>query len=178
MREQQAGGKRGSATFRLKLIGDSLGLMWKHCDIASDFLGKFHAERSASLGIDSNEMKHNISYMANEVLENAVKFGSSGNIELQTTLGGQQFQLRIWNNLTAEAATRFQGVIAELEGGDPSTMLIERIEANAANPDLGVSGLGLLTLMSDYGVQFDWKFDNSNGGRSIVLETHASLPLD
>ena len=170
--------RAGNATFRLKLIGDELDLMWKHCDIASEFLGKFHAENSAGLGVDANEMKHSISYVANELLENAVKFASSRDIELETGLEQGQFLLRISNTATQEVVSRFQDLIAELDAGDPGMLLIERIEANAENPDLGTSGLGLLTLMSDYGVELGWKFAHTGQDGTVTLETHVGLPLN
>ena len=62
--------------------------------------------------------------------------------------------------------------------GDPAIMLIERIEANAENPDLGTSGLGLLTLMSDYSVQLGWKFADADADEAVMLETHVGLPLE
>lgn len=171
--------REGKVTFRLKLIGGELGLMWKHCDIASEFLGRFHAVDAARLGVDANELNHNISYVANELLENAVKFGSSGNVEVETGLVRREFLLRISNTVTREVAARFQELIAELdEGEDPGTMLIERIEANAENPDLGSSGLGLLTLMSDYGVQLGWQFADGVADEPVTVETHVGLPLD
>ena len=168
----------GNVTFRLKLIGDELDLMWKHCDIASEFLGKLHAESSAGLGVDANEMIHNISYVTNELLENAVKFGASRDVELQTGLENREFLLRISNTVTKDVAARFQALIAELDEGDPGIMLIERIEANAENPDLGTSGLGLLTLMSDYSVQLGWKFRDAGTDEPVTLETYVGLPLD
>ena len=169
--------REGDVTFRLRLAGDALDLMWKHCDITSEFLGKFHAESSGELGIDANEMKHNISYVTNELLENAVKFGSSGNIEVETGFERQEFLLRIFNTVTREVATRFQNLLTEFEGGDPAIMMIERIEANAENPDLGSSGLGLLTLMSDYSVLLGWTFADEGDDQSIGLETHVGLPF-
>ena len=170
--------RQGSATFRLKLMEGPLELVWKHCDITADFLGKLHAARARELGGDVNEIWHNISYLVNEMLENAVKFGSSGDVELETGLGQGKLQLRICNSVERTAAVRFQNILDGLQAGDPSEMLIERIEENAANPNLSTSGLGLLTLMSDYGVEFGWKFNESDGSQSIKLETHASLPID
>ncbi|TIV43747.1 MAG: ATP-binding protein, partial [Mesorhizobium sp.] len=55
--------------------------------------------------------------------------------------------------------------------------LIQRIEANAANPDAGRSGLGLLTLMSDYGARLAWIFSSADENDRICLETYASIPI-
>ena len=60
----------------------------------------------------------------------------------------------------------------EITAGDPGDLLIQRIEANAAGTGSG-SGLGILTLMNDYGVRLTW---DEQGARAAVERKHASPP--
>ena len=167
-----------SHTFRLRLFEGPLELAWKHCDLVADFLGKLHAEWSDEIGGDKNEIRHNVSYIINEMLENAHKFGTSPNISLETGFREKNFQLRVINPISREVAIKFQELLSRMETEEPSILLIDRLEQNAANPDLTGSGLGLLTLMSDYAVEFCWKFDQYDESEVVSVETLASLPLD
>jgi len=60
---------------------------------------------------------------------------------------------------------------------DPGELLIERIEANAAEPFGSGSGLGLLTLMNDYGARLGWTFRQETPEDPILLHTFAELAL-
>jgi len=172
-------GEFSAGSFRLILNEGPLELAWKHCSIVSDFLGNLYSAHSRNLTIDATHVSHNVSYMVNEIIENALKFRSAGDIEIVSAVEGGQFRLRVTNLVTRGAAVRFQDVLAGLEGRDPSEMLIERIEQNAADAASATSGIGLLTLMSDYGVRVGWKFAKHGEADDIVrLETHAVLPLE
>ena len=167
-----------AGSFRLKLFAVPLGLAWKHCGITSDFLGDFYSARAVRGSVDANEIRHNVCYLVNEILENAVKFRTSGDIVIETSLENGTFRLCIANTISKEGALRFQDVLSGLQGRDPSELLIERIERNAADPNSTGSGLGLLTLMSDYGVQLGWDFQApSDQEGTVQLATYAVLPL-
>ena len=73
---------------------------------------------------------------------------------------------------------RFQALIEEITSRDPGELLIERIEANAADENSSGSGLGLLTLMNDYGARLGWDFRSSATGGAVMLSTHAALTLN
>ena len=77
----------------------------------------------------------------------------------------------------AADATR-QALLAEVTTRDPGDLLIERIEANAADENSSVSGLGILTLMNDYGARLGWNFREDASGQTIILSTHATFTLN
>jgi hypothetical protein len=58
---------------------------------------------------------------------------------------------------------------------DPGDLLIRQIEANAL-ADSNASGLGLLTLLSDYGARMTWEFDDYGEG-SVMLTTTAAVSV-
>lgn len=164
-----------SAT-HLRLCDGPLELSWHHCSSTAEFLGELFAEQGAAQRLDYNEARHSIGYMVNELLENAVKFRAAGDILIDAWLEDGALQLTVRNRIDAATASRFQALLAELTARDPGDLLIERIEANAADPGSSGSGIGLLTLMSDYGAALGWRF-GTDAGASVPLDTHARLSL-
>jgi len=169
---------QGRFASRLRISEGPLEVSWHHCSLTSDFIGDFYAAVSgAGSEAGSNERRHSIGYLVNELLENAVKFRAPGDIEIETLLSDGGFGLRVANNVAADVAARFADGLAELTKRDPGDLLIERIERNAEDPESSGSGLGLLTLMSDYDVRLGWTFQRTEPDGPVRLETIAALPL-
>ena len=162
---------------RLLLTDGDLEVSWHHCSVTSDFLGEFFAEASGLADAELNEARHSIGYLVNELLENAVKFRAAGDIEINAWLDSGTFELSVNNMVPDTVALRFQDLLKEITDRDPGDLLIEKIEANASDPDSGASGLGLLTLMNDYGVTLGWNFIPASEAGPLRLETHAALPI-
>jgi len=74
-------------------------------------------------------------------------------------------------------ASGLQGLIQEITSRDPSDLLIERMERNAEDPDSTGSGLGLLTLVNDYGVRLGWTIEPQAAGASVQIRTIANVTL-
>lgn len=165
-----------AAANRLLLSDGPLELSWHHCSTTSDFLGDFFGSLARNTHT-YNEARHGIGYLVNELLENAVKFRAPGDIAIDATLEDGNFELRVSNCVAEETARRFQALLAEITERDPGDLLIERIEQNAADPSSSGSGLGLLTLMNDYGVRLGWKFLRDAPSGPVRLETYAALTL-
>ncbi|MGK9171231.1 hypothetical protein KXR53_33380 [Inquilinus limosus] len=161
----------------LELFDGPLQLSWHHCATTSDFISELCALRVRLPAPRIRDTRHSVSYLANELIENAVKFRTSGTVGIQAAMAGDNFSLKVKNTIEVESARRLQLLISEITEGEPSDLLIRRIEANAARPDSAESGLGLLTLMSDYGVRFAWAFEPADRGGQVGLETYARLSL-
>lgn len=162
---------------RLSLHDGPLDLAWHHCTTTSEFIGDFFADQGRSNRLDFNESRHSIGYLVNELIENAVKFRAPGSIKVEASLAGNRFDITVENYIAETTADSFKNFLAELTAHDPGELLIQRIEANAADPQSSGSGLGLLTLMSDYGAHLGWEFSPFEEGRQVSLKTYASLPL-
>ena len=167
------------ALTRLVLRDGALELRWFHCSETAEFLGNYFSVKARSAKLNSRDAQHSIGYMANEILENAVKFRARGlgDIQIEALLQGNAFEMRVTHFVEASIGTRFQELLTELLKRDPSELLIERIEANAADSSSGGSGLGILTLMSDYGASLGWSFTQEQPGASMQLCIYASLIL-
>jgi hypothetical protein len=153
-----------------------LGLDWAHSGATAEFLADIFGLAAARAGLDPINARHSIAYLANELMENAVKFRAPGLVLIQTRLRETLFELLVTNTIATETGTRFEALLAEMLARDPGELLIERIEANAADPDASGSGLGLLTLLNDYGATLGWSFEAEAAG-VVTLRTYAGLPL-
>jgi hypothetical protein len=162
---------------RLRFFDGPLELSWAHCGATAEFLGEFNAGLAGAQKLDANDARHSIGYLSNELLENAVKFRAGGDVSLTTSMDDATFTLHLGNETAPATAERFEALLVELTSRDPGDLLIERIEANAADPDAGGSGLGILTLMNDYGAEIGWTFTQERPGANVHIETVAALTL-
>ena len=160
------------------VLAEDLGVSWQHASATCEFLGDMFASHCAKSGQDYTEARHSIIYLVNELLENAIKFRSPGNVAIEGSLEDGNFEVTVTNAASAEVASGFQGLLAEVTTRDPGDLLIERIEANAADENSSASGLGILTLMNDYGARLGWNFQEEASGQTVVLSTHATLTLN
>lgn len=156
-------------------LDEGLALSWSHCGATAEFLGEIYGNLAGLAGFDRNDARHSINYLANELFENAVKFrlAGAGAITLEAALVEGVFNLRISNLAAAAHAERFQGLLTEITSRDSGDLLLERIEANALGQD--GSGLGILTMMNDYGAKMGWRFEQE--GEAVRIETHVALAL-
>lgn len=176
--ETQANNSSGAFGMSIVLSEGPLALSWQHASATCEFLGEVFATRHAKSGQDYSEARHSIIYLVNELLENAIKFRSPGDIELRCSLEEGNFELEVKNHTNSGVAARFQSILAEVTVGDPGELLIQRIEANAADENSSASGLGILTLMNDYGARLGWTFREAPSEGTVTLSTHASLRLN
>jgi hypothetical protein len=162
---------------RVRLFDGPLDVSWHHCATTSDFFADLFALRFQSSRNDYKEVRHSIGYLVNELIENAVKFRAPGEIMIEASMDSESFKVKVSNVVDGETASEFQSLLSEITLGDPGDLLIQRIEANAADPETPSSGLGLLTLMSDYDARLAWIFSPADESDRICLETYASIPI-
>lgn len=157
-----------------------LPFQWAHCDITANavaayFASFFPAESDEGL-VGRDELTFSVNYVVNELLENASKFGCGGTLALRAMMTSSDLLLWAFNSATPSAGNHLETVISGILEGDPQELLIERIEHNALNPEDNISGLGYLTMMSDYGVRFGWAF-HEQVEDIVAIETQAWLPV-
>jgi hypothetical protein len=166
---------------KIQFCAEQLALKWSHCSSCADFLSQWYTNVLSANGFSGNltEASHGIAYMANELIENAVKFRVGGDVAIEAGLAGKSFVLEIGNWIADDTSRTFQGLLEEITNGDPGELLIQRIEANAAGVS-GGSGLGLLTLMNDYGARISWRFEKKEmaANAPVHLTTTAQLNLE
>lgn len=122
------------------------------------------------------ESKGAVSYIANELLENAMKFNDETSLYKVRFgihfIGDSAMTAAIFatNSIKPGCVDSFQSFIKVLLAGDPSVLYLQQIEKSAEAND-GTSGLGLLTMIQDYGAKVGWRFETIEGHRPTMTVT-------
>ncbi len=123
-------------------------------------------------------IKNAVSYIGNELLENAMKFNEG--IENDRVKFGIHFMENLdlvtaviftKNGISPESVKKFQALIEELLSADPNDLYVEQITKAAESEDSEASGLGLLTAINDYSAKLGWKFESDPSNPQIITVT-------
>ena len=148
-------------------------------DFVADYLTTFFpvSEDDPSTKEKQVEFKGAVGYIANELLENAVKFSDEAS-NYPIKFGLHLFKdtritvvLIVTNSIPAQALDKFQALIQELIDEDPAELYIRQLEKNACNDNYNSSGLGLITMKHDYLAKLGWKFETVQKEPQVVAVT-------
>ena len=153
---------------------------WRNNGLSADFMADYLATFFPGNEDDSStierqaEIKSAVSYIANELLENAMKFNNETseypiNIKLQLESEGVIFS--VVNSISPQAVDKFQAYIQQLLASEPSELYIQQLEKNAAEESCTDSGLGLLTMLTDYTAKIGWKFQTVHQDPEVIAVT-------
>jgi hypothetical protein len=120
------------------------------------------------------EIKSAVSYIANELLENAMKFNDETSeypIDIKLELKSDGVIFSVANTIPPQAVGKFQAYIQQLLDSDPNELYIEQLEKNAADESCTDSGLGLLTMLSDYSAKIGWNFQTVQKDPEVITVT-------
>jgi hypothetical protein len=158
----------------------SLKQRWRNNGLSADFLADYFATFFPSQGDEETRQEHQaelksaISYIANELLENSMKFNdsrASAPIDIALHLRRDRIIFMITNSVAPEKLLSFQAYIQELIAADPAELYIRQLEKNAESEQLEASRLGYLTILNDYGAKLGWKFENYQQEPVVVTVT-------
>lgn len=166
----------------------SIRQRWTNNRLSAQFVGDYF---SAFLPTDEDdrdcdrrikESKAAVSYVANELLENAMKF-SDRKSNFKVRFGVYFLEdrskpnsditavLYVTNSVTPEKAEKFQAFLTELLAADPEELYVTQVEKSLEEEHSEASGLGFLTMINDYGAKLGWKFDTINTEPQILTVT-------
>jgi len=153
---------------------------WRNNGLSADFLADYlttffpgNQDDSSSLTRQA-EIKSAVSYIANELLENAMKFNDENSqypIDIKLQLHKDGLIFSVANSISPPSVDKFQRYIQKLLVSDPSEMYIEKLEKNAADESSTDSGLGLLTMLNDYSAKMGWKFETVQKDPEVIAVT-------
>jgi hypothetical protein len=163
---------------------------WLSNRISANFMADYF---SNFLPVDENdpaqkrrikESKGAVSYVANELLENAIKFNNQAtNFKIKFGIyfieeADLTAVLFATNSVSAEGLDKFQKFIKELLCSDPEKLYVQQIEKSAEEENSGASGLGFLTMINDYSVKIGWKFEIvQKDPKMIAVTTMVLVPV-
>jgi hypothetical protein len=109
-----------------------------------------------------HEFRCATSYIANELLENAMKYHDEAGtvpIDMRMNLNSDHVIFQVTNSANQELAGSFREFIRNLlSTNDISELYIQQLEKCSLDEASSSSGLGLLTMIQDYGAKLAWRF--------------------
>ena len=166
----------------------SIRKRWSNNRLSAQFVADYC---SAFLPVDDDdpdgdrrirESKGSITYVANELLENAMKFNArEGNfkikfgiyfiedIEVKNT--SVTAVLFVTNSVSPQGVDKFQAFLIELLASDPEELYVTQVEKSLEEENSEASGLGFLTMINDYSAKLGWKFQTLNAEPQIHTVT-------
>ena len=139
---------------------------WRNNSLAANFIANYveiflQAVSLPDIGL-KDQIASVVSYIANELLENAVKFHAQDAlkpISFSVAVTDQFLRFYATNYVHLQQAERFQQLIQKILREDPETLYLRQLEENAQKGSENTeSRLGLLTIRHDYEAQLAWQF--------------------
>lgn len=164
---------------RIQFSPSSLSLQqrWRNNGLSADFMADYlitfcpKGEPTAGMATKQSEIKTAISFIANELLENAMKFSDESS-HYPTTITLHLLCDRLiflaTNSISVSSQERFRTFIQQLMTSDLNELYIRQLEAGVED-DPTTSGLGILTMMIDYLARMGWKFETFECDREFIL---------
>ncbi len=156
---------------------------WRNNGLSADFLAgylsTFFPGEDPTSAARQAEIKDAISYIANELLENAMKFSFASEhhlVSIEMFLEANSVSLYTFNCLDPANIATFQAFLRRLLTEDTGELYVEQLEVNARDDNDGASGLGFLTMLNDYGATLAWKFDD-HGQEGSTVTTMVQLAV-
>ncbi|MEK7990864.1 MAG: DUF6272 family protein [Thiotrichaceae bacterium] len=148
-------------------------------DFLADYLQTFFVGEDEQIGLRA-EIKSAVSYVANELLENAMKFNDDS-VDYATSIA---FHLHkdcltfyVRNSIPKQNISKFHHFIEGLLTQDLAELYIKQLEKNATQ-DNAQSGLGFITMIQDYDALLGWKFDSLTDGEQEVNTVTTRVKLE
>lgn len=160
---------------------------WRNNGLSADFLADYLTtffpkdENDPSTTNRQAEVKSAVSYIANELLENAMKFSDDTQnypISIRLELETDKIIFFASNTVPKEQITKFQEFLDELLSVDPGDFFVNQLEKNAADENSTGSGLGFATMLNDYMAELGWKFETvSDNANMVTVTTRVELVI-
>jgi hypothetical protein len=161
---------------------------WRNNGLSADFLGDYVTtflpanDGGAVLEKQQNKIRHAVAYIANELLENAMKYHQRDvdiPVRIDLVLTSDTITVSVSNGASQSQAQSYAVFVEQLRAGDASDLLLQKQEESAKCDEANVSCVGLLTMISDYDALLDWRFERHPVQQeSMIVTTSAVLLLE
>lgn len=152
--------------------------IWGNNSLSANFLasfwGNFFPLKTGDEKDHQMEIKDSISFIANELLENALKYNYTAAhiVKISLSLNIERLNFYVSNIVDPNSLDSFKEYVGNLLEGDPGELFIKQLESNAEDETKGDSRLGYLTLMNDYNADLGWKFKEVEiEGKTMTMVT-------
>ena len=155
---------------------------WRNNGLSADYIAEYLATVLNNEDNESDEaeylaeIKSSASYIANELLENGMKYCNEHTeypITFHIELVSNEIRFFLENTIIPSNAERLKEFINELDNSDPDEFYIRQLEKNAEDEleDNTSSGLGFLSIINDYSAKLGWKFQTVDQSSVVMSVT-------
>ncbi len=156
---------------------------WRNNGLTADFIAAYaetflpyYDANDARMQKLVRETKDSLGFIANELLENGLKYHESdagADIELRFEVRNTQLLVVQQSNLaTPNRVAALKALATEIMTRDVSELYFEKLEQSSE----ASAGLGLITIVNDHGASLAWQFSPHASGLTLVT-TQAALTL-
>lgn len=150
-------------------------------DFIADYFKNFFVNKHEKIlneeeEIEADNLRDAVKYIANELLENAMKFQDETSrfiAKIEFSFYDDKLVFCVTNAINAQQKQNFEHFITNLLNGDPDDLYFQTMRSNVKSAS---SGLGLLSMICDYSAKLGWKFEISTP-TTIIASTMVSLSL-
>jgi hypothetical protein len=155
---------------------------WRNNGLSADFLGDYLTtffpldDADPATVRRQADIRGAVSFVANELLENAMKFHDAAQpepITISLCLRHDRVTFHESNGSDAATAAGFRSFVRKVVESDPAELYMQQLENNAASE--GTAGLGYLTMINDYGADLAWRFEPSGSGFRVTTQVTLTI---
>src|ERR1700722_2597901 len=155
---------------------------WRNNGLSADFLGDYVTTclptKGGTVAVENqqNEILHAVTYIANELLENAMKYHERDvdiPIGIRLELTSDKITVSASNGIGIEQAKLYKAFVEDILKQDAGDLLLRQLEESSLGTESNGSRLGLLTMITDYSAQLGWCFE-ANSERSEIMTVTTS----
>jgi len=155
---------------------------WRNNGLSADFLADYvtsffpRDESDPASHVRQADIRGAVAYVANELLENAMKYSLDHGVQpttIRVILAEDGIIFTEANTTDRERGEAFRGFVREINESVPAEMYLRQLERTAEGRG---SGLGLLTMVNDYGAHLAWRFEEAEGG-ALRVTTQVRLEI-
>ncbi len=160
---------------------------WRNNGLTADFVANYASTFLDPRDSDDprklkriREIKDSVSYVANELLENGLKYHEDSDedkvgLRLRCEIHDDGLILNVSNCAATDAVAALEALARELLVRDVTELYFEKLERNSGES----AGLGLITMVHDYQAQLAWRLLLHETGRVTVwTQAFIALPLE
>ncbi len=166
---------------------------WRNNGLSADFIADYFKSffiNQIDNSLENEEqrvylenLKLAVKYVANELLENAMKFQDDTlpcKATIQFLWHANQLLFYVTNAINSNRVPRFQKLIQTILTGDPQQLYLQTMQSNTVLELFDSrSGLGLLSMICDYSADLAWKFQTITTPFPVItVSTMVCLKID
>jgi hypothetical protein len=161
--------------FEMRVKAGDIAMFWTKCGLIANFGSSYLSLNYPNFKNISNS----ISFIVNELLENAVKYSYSEEDTIDIRINGKNSQIivDVMNTIDSNQYAIFSPILREIQDTDhANAKYIERFRTMAENQS--DSGIGLLSIINFFKSRITAKFSDGKTGALYTVFVQAAINIE